>query len=296
MAKSKLGKGLMDMDGLAAIFGENVSDVLEDIQKGTTKMEGISDTTAIPVDDIKPNPYQPRTEFDETKLKELSESIKTHGVFTPILVKKSVRGYELIAGERRLRASKMAELKEIPAIIVDFNDQQMMEVAYLENIQREDLNAIEEAKALASMSDKLHLTQEELAKRIGKSREYVANMMRLLKLPEKIQNHVIKGELSMGHVRSLLSLKDEENMLLMAKNAIKEKMSVRALEKAVKEAQQPKVKKEKVKDTSYDAVVKTMEAKLQTKVVVDKNKITISYHGVQDLNRILEILDCLEEE
>ena len=296
MAKSKLGKGLMDMDGLAAIFGENVSDVLEDIQKGTTKMEGISDTMSLPIRDIKPNPYQPRTEFDETKLKELSESIKTHGVFTPILVKKSVLGYELIAGERRLRASKMANLTEIPAIVVDFNDQQMMEVAYLENIQREDLNAIEEAHALASMSEKLNLTQEELAKRIGKSREYVANMMRLLKLPEKIQNHVIKGELSMGHVRSLLSLKDEENMLLMAKNAIKEKMSVRALEKAVKETQQPKVKKEKVKDTSYDAVVKTMEAKLQTKVVVDKNKITISYHGVQDLNRILEILDCLEEE
>ena len=296
MAKSKLGKGLMDMDGLAAIFGENVSDVLEDIQKGTTKMEGISDTMSLPIRDIKPNPYQPRTEFDETKLKELSESIKTHGVFTPILVKKSVLGYELIAGERRLRASKMANLTEIPAIVVDFNDQQMMEVAYLENIQREDLNAIEEAHALASMIEKLNLTQEELAKRIGKSREYVANMMRLLKLPEKIQNYVVKGDLSMGHVRSLLSLKDEENMMILAKNAIKEKMSVRALEKAVKEAGQPKVKKEKTRDTSYDYVTRIMEEKLQTKVSVDKNKITISYHGVNDLNRILEIIHCLEEE
>ena len=296
MAKSKLGKGLMDMDGLAAIFGENVSDVLEDIQKGTTKMEGISDTMSLPIRDIKPNPYQPRTEFDETKLKELSESIKTHGVFTPILVKKSVLGYELIAGERRLRASKMANLTEIPAIVVDFNDQQMMEVAYLENIQREDLNAIEEAHALASMIEKLNLTQEELAKRIGKSREYVANMMRLLKLPEKIQNYVVKGDVSMGHVRSLLSLKDEENMMILAKNAIKEKMSVRALEKAVKEAGQPKVKKEKTRDTSYDYVTRIMEEKLQTKVSVDKNKITISYHGVNDLNRILEIIHCLEEE
>ena len=296
MAKSKLGKGLMDMDGLAAIFGENVSDVLEDIQKGTTKMEGISDTMSLPIRDIKPNPYQPRTEFDETKLKELSESIKTHGVFTPLLVKKSVLGYELIAGERRLRASKMANLTEIPAIVVDFNDQQMMEVAYLENIQREDLNAIEEAHALASMSEKLNLTQEELAKRIGKSREYVANMMRLLKLPEKIQNYVVKGDLSMGHVRSLLSLKDEENMMILAKNAIKEKMSVRALEKAVKEAGQPKVKKEKTRDTSYDYVTRIMEEKLQTKVSVDKNKTTISYHGVNDLNRLLEIIHCLEEE
>lgn len=296
MGRSKLGKGLGNMDGLAAIFGENVSDVLEDIQKGGKKMEGISDTTTIPVKDIKPNPYQPRTEFDETKLKELSESIKTHGVFTPILVKKSVVGYELIAGERRLRASKLAELKEIPAIIVDFNDQQMMEVAYLENIQREDLNAIEEAHALSSMSEKLHLTQEELAKRIGKSREYVANMMRLLKLPVKIQNYVVKGELSMGHVRCLLSLKDEEDMLLLAKTAIKEKLSVRALEKAVKEVNEPKVIKEKTKDTSYDNVVKVMEQKLQTKVSVDKNKIVISYHGVKDLNRILEIIDCLDED
>lgn len=296
MAKSKLGKGLTDMDGLAAIFGENVSDVLEDIQKGSKKMEGISDTTSLPIKEIKPNPYQPRTQFDETKLQELSESIKTHGVFTPILVKKSVQGYELIAGERRLRASKLAGLKDIPAIIVDFNDQQMMEVAYLENIQREDLNAIEEAHALASMSEKLNLTQEELAKRIGKSREYVSNMMRLLKLPEKIQNYVVSGDLSMGHVRSLLALKKEEDMLLMAKQAMKEKMSVRALEKAVKEVGQPKVNKTKVRDTSYDNVMKIMEEKLQTKVNVDKNKIIISYHGVQDLNRILELLNCLEEE
>ena len=292
----KLGKGLNDMEGLSAIFGENVGEVLEDIQKGGKKMDGVSDTTAILVKDIKPNPYQPRKEFDETKLKELSESIKTHGVFTPILVKKSVKGYELIAGERRLRASKMADLKEIPAIIVEFNDQQMMEVAYLENIQREDLNAIEEAHALKAMSDKLELTQDELAKRIGKSREYVANMLRLLKLPVKIQEFVMKGDLSMGHVRSLLSLEEEEDMFLLAKQAIKEKLSVRALEKLVKDVHIPKKKAIKEKDSTYDSVISLMESKLQTKVVVDKSKIVIQYHGVKDLNRILEVLDCLEEE
>ena len=296
MAK-KLGKGLEDLEGLSAIFGEGVNDVLEDIQKGHKKIEGVSDTTSIPVNDIKANPYQPRKEFDEAKLKELSESIKTHGVFTPILVKKAVKGYELIAGERRLRASKLAQLNEIPAIIVDFNDQQMMEVALLENIQREDLNVIEEAQAYTKMLEKLSYTQEELAKRIGKSREHVTNTLRLLKLPTKIQEYVMSKQLSMGHVRSLLSLDSEEDMLLVAKQAIKEKLSVRAVEKLVKDFTQPKVKKaEKIRDSSLVNVEKLIQDKLQTKVNVENNKIVISYHGTSDLNRILELIDCLEEE
>ncbi len=296
MAK-KLGKGLEDLEGLSAIFGEGVNDVLEDIQKGNKKIEGVSDTTSIPVDEIKANPYQPRKEFDEAKLKELSESIKTHGVFTPILVKKALKGYELIAGERRLRATKLAGLHEIPAIIVDFNDQQMMEVALLENIQREDLNVIEEAQAYTKMLEKLSYTQEELAKRIGKSREHVTNTLRLLKLPTKIQEYVMGKQLTMGHVRSLLALDKEEDMLLIAKQAIKEKLSVRAVEKLVKDFSEPKVKKaEKTKDSSLVNVEKQMQEKLQTKVNVETNKIVISYHGVSDLNRILELLDCLEEE
>lgn len=296
MAK-KLGKGLDDLEGLSAIFGDSVNNVLEDIQKGNKKMEGVSDTISIPLNEIKANPYQPRKEFDQAKLLELSESIKTHGVFQPILVKKSVKGYELIAGERRLRASKMADLTEIPAIIVEFNDQQMMEIAFLENIQREDLNAIEEAQALSKMSEKLNYTQEELAKRIGKSREYVTNTLRLLKLPIKIQDMVVKKQLSMGHVRSLLALENEEDMLLIAKQAIREKLSVRAVEKMVKEYMQPQVKKVvKAKDTAYDGVIKIMQDKLQTKVGIDANKIVINYHGIDDLNRILELLNCLEEE
>lgn len=293
----KLGKGLDDIDGLAAIFGESVNDVLEDIQKGNKKMEGVSDVTTIPVSEVKANPYQPRKEFDEGKLQELSDSIKTHGVFQPILVKKAIKGYELIAGERRLRASKMAELTEIPAIIVEFDDKQMMEIALLENIQREDLNVIEEAQAYAKMIDKLNYTQEELAKRIGKSREHVANTLRLLKLPAKIQDFVLKKQLSMGHVRSLLSLDCEEDMMVVAKQAIKDKLSVRAVEKLVKDYHQPREKKpEKTKDSAYLNVEKIMENKLQTKVNVDEKKLTIHYHGVDDLNRILELIHCLEEE
>lgn len=292
----KLGKGMDDIQGLSAIFGESVNDVLEDIQNSGKKMEGVSDTTAIKVADIKPNPYQPRTEFDEDKLKELSESIKMHGVFTPILVKKAINGYELIAGERRLRASKMAGLEEIPAIIVEFNDQQMMEIALLENIQRENLNVIEEAKALSKLVEKLGYTQEELAKRVGKSREHVTNTMRLLKLPVKIQEYVMNKQLSMGHVRSLLSLENEEDMMLVAKQAIKEKLSVRAVEKLVKEMKTPKVKEVKERDTSYDHVMDIMREKLQTKVSIDAKQIVIKYHGNDDLNRILELLNCLEEE
>lgn len=292
----KLGKGLDDLEGLTAIFGGDVQGVLEDIQKGNKKVEGVSDTTTVPVDKVKPNPYQPRVEFDEDKLKELSESIKTHGVFTPILVKKAVQGYELVAGERRLRASKIAGLKEIPAMIVEFDDKQMMEIAYLENIQRENLNVIEEAQALSKMMEKLSYTQEELAKRIGKSREYVANTLRLLKLPKKIQEYVVKKQLSMGHVRCLLSLKEEEDMILVAKQAIKEKLSVRAVEKLVKEYLNPPVKKVKEVDHTYDSVEQLLRNKLQTKVEVNDKQVVIRYHGVEDLNRILEILDCLEEE
>ncbi len=292
----KLGKGMDDIQGLSAIFGESVSDVLEDIQNSGKKIEGISDTTLIPVKEIKPNPYQPRTDFDEDKLNELSESIRTHGVFTPILVKKAVKGYELIAGERRLRASKIAQLEEIPAMIVDFDDQQMMEIALLENIQRENLNVIEEAKAFSKLIDKMGYSQEELAKRIGKSREHVTNTLRLLKLPAKIQDYVINHQLSMGHVRALLSLDREEDMVLVAKQAIKEKLSVRAVEALVKEMKQPKGKIKKEVDHTYDHVIEIVREKLQTKVLIDDKQIVIKYHGTDDLNRILELMDCLEEE
>lgn len=291
--KSRLGIGLGSTQGLDAIFGDNLTDLIEDIQNGKVETNG---QTELNINEIKPNPYQPRKQFDEKALQELADSISVHGVFTPILVKKAVSGYELIAGERRLRASKLANKETIPAIIVDFDDAAMMEIALLENVQREDLNAIEEAIGYQKIIEKLGMTQEQLAKRIGKSREHVTNMLRLLKLPESIQKMVLDGQLTMGHVRALLSVNNEEDMVLVAKKAIKEKLSVRKVETLVKEMNEPKKKKvEKESDPVMEDLSHRLQDKFQTKVKIDPKQIVISYHGVDDLNRILEILGCLDE-
>ena len=291
--KSRLGMGLETTQGLDAIFGNNLTDLIEDIQNGKVETGG---KTELNINEIKPNPYQPRKQFDEKALQELADSIAVHGVFTPVLVKKAISGYELIAGERRLRASKLANKETIPAIVVDFDDEAMMEIALLENVQREDLNAIEEALGYQKIIEKLGMTQEQLAKRIGKSREHVTNMLRLLKLPESIQKMVLDGQLSMGHVRALLSVNNEEDMVLIAKKAIKEKLSVRKVEAFVKELNEPKKKKvEKESDPVMEDLSCRLQDKFQTKVKIDPKQIVISYHGVDDLNRILEILGCLDE-
>lgn len=281
--------------GLSAIFGEDVTSVLDEIQQGKTEVEG-SRKSEIDIDSIRPNPYQPRRTFDEAKLNELAKSIETHGVFTPILVKEAVQGYELIAGERRLRAAKLANLKKIPAVVVEFDDQQMMEIALLENIQREDLNAIEEALGYEKLIARLGYTQEELAKRIGKSREHVANMLRLLKLPKTVQQHVVDGKLSMGHVRALLSLKDEQRMEEVADKAIALHLSVRAVETMVKNINNPKEEVKKEKDIHLQAVEKKLQRRFQTKVRIDQKHIAITYVDQDDLNRILELLNALDEE
>lgn len=288
-SEARLGKGL------AAIFGEDVNDVLEDIQQGKSDTH-VSGRFEVSIDDVRPNPYQPRKTFDEGRLRELADSIRQHGVFTPILVKRSLGGYELIAGERRLRACRLAGIKKIPAIEMEFDDQQMMEIALLENIQREDLNAIEEAKAYEKLIQKVGYTQEELARRIGKSREHVANMMRLLKLPVRLQQHVTAHELSMGHVRALLSLEDEALMEEVAQKAIREQMSVRAVEKLVKSMVQPKPKKkEKARDIHMEAVEHRLQERFQTTVKVANGQIVIRYDGDDDLNRILEMIGGLDE-
>ena len=288
-SEARLGKGL------AAIFGEDVNDVLEDIQQGKSDTH-VSGRFEVSIDDVRPNPYQPRKTFDEGRLRELADSIRQHGVFTPILVKRSLGGYELIAGERRLRACRLAGIKKIPAIEMEFDDQQMVEIALLENIQREDLNAIEEAKAYEKLIQKVGYTQEELARRIGKSREHVANMMRLLKLPARLQQHVTAHELSMGHVRALLSLEDEALMEEVAQKAIREQMSVRAVEKLVKGMVQPKPKKkEKARDIHMEAVEHRLQERFQTTVKVANGQIVIRYDGDDDLNRILEMIGGLDE-
>lgn len=286
---ARLGKGL------SSIFGQDVSKVLDDIQNGDMEVER-QEQSKIPVDEIRPNPYQPRKVFNDEALKELSSSIKQHGVFTPILVKKSIQGYDLIAGERRLRASKLAGLKDIPAIIVDFDDQEMMEIALLENIQREDLNVIEEAKAYEKLIQRLGYTQEQLAHRVGKSREHITNLLRLLKLPEDVQEYVVSKQLSMGHVRALLGLKTEASMRKVAKQAIDQGLSVRKVEQIVKDTNNKKTIEKQKEDIYVKAAKEKLQEFFQTSVSISKNAISIHYENKEDLNRILELLNLVEEE
>lgn len=207
----------------------NLQDAIQTIEEQSSSIQ----TTDIPIKRLIPNPYQPRKHFDEEKLNELAGSIKEHGVFQPIIVKKKDDNYEIVAGERRYRASLIANLEKIPAIIVDFTEQQMMEIALLENIQRENLNAIEEAQAYHEMMDKLKLTQEQLSHRVGKSRAHVANTVRLLKMPQQLQDYVLEGALTMGHIKPLITI-DESQALHIARRAINEKLSVREVENLVK--------------------------------------------------------------
>ena len=285
--------------GLDSIFGSNVEQFLDDIQSSAKEVPGRREVE-IAIEEIRPNPYQPRKEFDQTALNELADSIRTHGIFTPLLVRKSVSGYDLITGERRLRAAKIAGLKVVPAISVEFTEEQMMEIAILENVQREDLNAIEEATAYDSLVKKLGYTQEKLAERVGKSREYCANIMRLLKLPSEIQKLVVDKRLAMGHVRPLLGLKDEMEMLDAAEKIMKEKMSVREVEAYIRDINAEEVKPNKTKpEKKRDPIIHDLEhqisVKLGTKVSIQNKKLTIRYTDTEDLNRILEILNCLDE-
>lgn len=282
--------------GLSQIFGDDITSVIEDIQQGTVDI-GAS-KLELAIDEIRANPYQPRKEFDDETLKELSESIKKHGVFQPVLVRKSIKGYDLVAGERRLRASKLAGLKTIPAIVTEFNDEQMMEISLLENIQRENLNIVEEAYAYQRLIENLNYTQAELANRVSKSRVHVTNTLRLLKLPNQILEYLKEERLSMGHARCLITVEDEDEVILLANEIIGKKLSVREAEKLVKKSntsQNKNKQKEKVKDPYLYDVQNIIQSKLQTKVDVSKKSINIKYNDVSDLNRILEMLGCIED-
>ncbi len=248
------------------------------------------------LDEIRPNPYQPRKIFKEDSLKELAESIKINGVFQPIIVKKSIKGYDLVAGERRFRASKLAGKTTIPAIIRDFSENQMIEIALLENLQRENLNVIEEALAYKSMIEKLNLTQEELSNKVSKSRSHITNILGLLRLPSEIQKMLINNELTMGHARVLSKLENEEKMLEYAKMIVENKLPVRETEEiTVEEERKNKIKKPvKEINKDYKYVEDLLREKLDTKVKVKEKKIEINFTNVADLNRILEILNVRE--
>ncbi len=247
----------------------------------------------IDIEELRPNPYQPRRVFDEQALNELAESIKEHGVFQPIIVKKSIKGYEIVAGERRFRASKLAGKTTIPAIIRNFTDEQMMEIALLENLQREDLTVIEEASAYQKMITNLNLTQEELATKVGKSRSHITNILGLLRLPESVQHMILNHELTMGHARVLSKLSDDQKIREIAEKIVNENLTVRATENLLESPTY--VRKNKITRNSnpseYKYVEDLMREKFDSKVKIKDNKVIISFVNNADLNRILSILD-----
>lgn len=287
-SRRALGKGLEQLFDLDNLNVENVSDFEKNLYK-EVKSEEIVD---LDVNELRPNPYQPRTVFDEDALKELSESIKENGVIEPIIVKKSIKGYDVIAGERRLKASKLAGNKTIPAIIRQLSDEKMAEIALLENLQRENLTALEEAKAYKSLIDKLNLTQEQLAKKVSKSRSHITNMLGLLRLPNEVQDMVLDKKISMGHARTLSKMEDKDEIIKMANEIVNEKLSVRVTEEksSNKKSKEPRKKK----FNEYEYVQDMMREKLDTKVRIKDKKIEISFTNTADLNRILEIINIKE--
>ena len=283
-----LGRGLEELFNNEPL---DYSKIEEKIITETPKEEIIK----VPISELRSNPYQPRKVFDEESLNELASSIKEHGVFQPIIIKKSIKGYEIIAGERRVKASTIAGLKEIPAIVRDFTDNEMMEIALLENLQRENLSAIEEAAAYKNLLDSLNLTQEQLAERLGKSRSHITNMIGLLSLPETTQNLINKKEISMGHARVLSKLKDEVQIQELTDRIISEGLSVRNLEDITSGNDNFERKNKIVRITAkpvneYKYLEDSLTEKLGTKVKIKSNKLEIKFTNGNDLNRLLEIM------
>jgi ParB family chromosome partitioning protein len=255
----------------------------------------------IPLSQLRANPYQPRKNFNEDSIRELADSIKEHGVIQPIIVRKVLKGFEIIAGERRFRASQVTGIPTIPAVERNFSDQQVMEIALIENVQREDLNAMEIAFAYQGIIDQFSLTQEELSAKVGKSRSHIANFLRLLQLPESIKQYVSRGTLSMGHARAIVGVKDDKVKKELAETTISKQWSVRELEEAVKTLEEtPGQEKErsKQKEKNRDPYINQAEDQLRdiyrTTVKIknqqDKGKIELLYYSKDDLNRLLELL------
>lgn len=281
MSKRALGRGL----------GALLPDIDDEESKGVQEINII---------EIEPNKSQPRKNFEQDKLEELAESIKTHGVIQPIIVRELDSGfYQIIAGERRWRAAKIAGLKKVPVIIRDYEDRQAMEIALIENLQREDLNPVEEAKAYKNLLEEFNLTQEEISKRVGKSRSAIANSLRLLNLPKEIQKMLIENLFSMGHARALLSLEDRDLQLKAAQEIIDKSLTVRETERYIKNL--IKNKEKKVENNSsnslshiYTDIQNSLSQYLGTRVKIlpgkTKSKIEIEYYSEEDLDRLLSLL------
>ena len=309
MAKKGLGKGL------GAIFGEDV--VKENKEETEKKAKAKAEAKAaeemdekgrilmLKLDLVQPNKEQPRKTFDEEKINELAESIKNYGVLQPLLVQKNDSFYKIIAGERRWRAAKAAGLKEVPAVLKEYSKQEAMEISLIENVQRADLNPIEEALGYKQLIDEFGLTQEEIAVRVAKSRTAITNTMRLLKLDEQIQNMLVQGVITSGHARALLSLEDTQMQLKAAKEILDKKLSVRETERLVKRLQKEasgEKKEEKKKDETLALIYQDLEDRMKsvmgTKVSIhnkDKNKgrIEIEYYSEAELERIVEMIESI---
>ncbi|WP_284140659.1 MULTISPECIES: ParB/RepB/Spo0J family partition protein [unclassified Virgibacillus] len=273
-----LGRGL---DAFFPEINENENDTVQEIA----------------IKECRPNPYQPRKTFHADAIEELKESILEYGIIQPLTVRKSIKGYEIVVGERRFRAAKEAGLETIPVIIKELTDEKMMELALLENLQREDLTPVEEAHAYANLIRELKVTQDELAKRLGKSRSHIANMVRLLSLPEQVIAYINNGELSMGHGRALLGLKDKSKLIAVVNKVRQEKLNVRQIEKLITELNEKPVKKKTTakKDIFLQERESFLRDRLGTAVSIHrgkrKGKIEIEFYSNDDLERIMEVLD-----
>ena len=304
--KGGLGKGLGK--GLDALLPENSArkTAKTEVEKQVVIEKVIKkEEVMVKISEVEPNRNQPRKNFDEDALLELSESIKQFGIIQPLVVQKRKDYYEIIAGERRWRAAKMAGLKEVPVIIKDYTDQEIVEISLIENIQREDLNPIEEAQAFKRLLTEFHLKQDEVAEKVSKSRTAVTNSMRLLKLDERVQQMVIDDMLSTGHARALLATDDKEQQYSLANKIFEEKMSVREVEHMMQALQKPKTEKKRKEEVPNKFIYEDIEEKLKnilgTKVSVNhkknnKGKIEIEYYSNEELERLLELFETIHEQ
>ena len=294
--------------GLEALFADSVPVTREvkpletaakPAKKSAEKAEPAETVQYISIHDVKPNANQPRKVFDEEKIAELAASIKENGIIQPLIVRKKGKGYEIVAGERRWRASVKAELKEVPCIVRELDDEQNMLLAIVENMQREDLNPMEEAEGLNQMIAAYGLTQEQVSKSIGKSRPYIANSLRLLKLPEEIRDLISDGSLSAGHGRTLVSVPDEARQIEIARKILKDGLSVRETEKLAAEKEEPGKKRRgrKPKDPDVARVEADLKEVLGTRVSIKrtgrKGKIEIEFFSRDELERLIEMLESL---
>ena len=293
--RKALGKGLEQL-----FTNERID--FDNFEKGLVEEAKPNEIAEIKISEIRSNPYQPRKIFDEEALNELASSIKEHGIVQPIIVKKSIKGYELVAGERRTKAAKIAGLETVPAIVKDFDDEQMMEIALIENIQRENLNPIEEAMAYDSILRSSNITQDELAKKFGKSRSYITNSLGLLRLPDDTKKYVEDNKLSMSHARALSKLDDNEQINRLANKIVNENLNVRAIENITRDIHDQEIKNEKDENTlfefkQYDTLnpnhiyEDAMREKFGIKVKITGKKIEIPYSSQLELQRILELMD-----